>query len=335
MIFGRNRRNCVRVTLISKRVLRADRICFGDTVGIVAPASPPPDPAAVDRAAATLEAFGFRPKPGKQVRARHGFLAGSDRDRATDLMAMFADKKVKAILCLRGGYGSARLLDRLDYEVIRRQPKIFSGYSDITSLHGALARKTGLITFHGPMLNSELSSEKLPEFTRNSFFRTLMEAVPAGSLTEGCPEKNLAILRRGVAEGRLIGGNLSVLCASLGTPYAPDFKGRILFVEDIAEKPYRLDRLFTQLANAGVLAQVAGVAVGMKTDCTDPVAATAKEFRQTAADVVKERLGSLKVPVVMGLPFGHGPLNATLPVGALARLDGKRGDLIVMEAAVR
>jgi muramoyltetrapeptide carboxypeptidase len=317
-----------------KTLLKPERLCFGDTVGLVAPASAPPDPKSVDRAAEALERFGFKPKLAKNIRARLGFLAGDDRERAADVMQMFADKRVKAVHCLRGGYGSARILNRLDFEVIRRNPKILSGYSDITSLHCALVTKINLISIHAPMLNGALADPKVPAFTRNSFLRTVMEARPSGSICDGYDKKSVSILRGGVAEGRLIGGNLSVLCASLGTPFAPSFKGKILFFEDISEKPYRLDRLLTQLLNAGILQQVVGVAVGVNKDCNDPDAKPGGEYRQSAADVVKERLASLRVPVVTGLPFGHVDLNATIPVGARAKLDGDNGDLIIIEAAV-
>jgi muramoyltetrapeptide carboxypeptidase len=317
-----------------KKLLKPERLCLGDTVGIIAPASAPPDPKAVDRAAGALEKFGFKPKLAKNVRARLGFLAGTDRERAADLMAMFADKTVKAIICLRGGYGAARLLDRLDYEIIRRNPKILSGYSDITSLHCALARKVNLVSIHAPMLNGALADPKVPEFTRVSFFRTVMEAKPAGGICDGYDGKTVSVLRGGVAEGRLVGGNLSVLCASLGTPFAPSFTGKILFFEDISEKPYRLDRMLTQLLNAGILAQVAGVAVGVNRDCKDPDAKPGGEYRQSATDVVKERLALLRVPVMTGLPFGHVDLNATIPVGVKATLDADKGDLIITEAAV-
>lgn len=316
-----------------RTLLKPERLCFGDTIAIVAPASPPPDPKAVDRAAEALERYGFKPKLGRYVRERHGFLAGNDRDRAADIMEMFADKTVKAIMCLRGGYGSARLLPLLDYEVIRRQAKIFSGFSDITSLHCAFLQKAGLISIHAPMLNNGLQAKEVPEFTRASFFRTVMEPVPSGSMTAGFDKKEISILRGGVAEGQLIGGNLSVLCATVGTPFAPSFKGGILFIEDIGEKPYRLDRMLTHLLNAGILQQLAGVAVGINRDCEDKDANT-DEYRQTSADVVKERLSGLGVPVVSGLPFGHVHLNATIPVGAQARLDGENGDLIILESAV-
>jgi muramoyltetrapeptide carboxypeptidase len=324
----------MKKTSTGNRLLKPERLNFGDTIGIIAPASAPPDPKAVDRAVAALERFRFKPKLSKHVRARLGFLAGTDRQRATDLMEMFADKKVKAIICIRGGYGSARILDRLDYDVIRRNPKILSGYSDITSLHGALMRKANLISIHAPMLNGALADPKVPEFTKKSFFRTVMEAQPAGSICEGYDKKDISILRGGIAEGRLIGGNLSLLCASLGTPFAPSFNGKILFFEDISERPYRLDRLLTHLWNAGIFSQVAGVAVGVNQDCNEPGAKAGGEYYQSGADVVKERLSELRVPVVTGLPFGHVDLNATIPVGVKARLDGKRGELIITESAV-
>ena len=269
------------------------------------------------------------------MRARLGFIAGTDRERATDLMAMFTDKRVKAIICLRGGYGTSRILDRLDYDAIRHHPKILSGYSDITSLHLALAKKTGLIGFHAPMLNGELADSKTPAFTRESFMRTVMKAAPAGSICEGYTGDTVSVIRGGMAEGQLLGGNLTLICACLGTPFMPSFKGKILFFEEIGEKPYRLDRSLTQLLNAGVLSQVAGVAVGVNKDCHDPKAKRGGEYRQTCADVLKERLSPLGVPVVMGLPFGHVALNATIPVWGRARLDGRRGDLVVVESAVR
>ena len=315
-------------------LLKPERLQLGDTVGLVAPASAPPDPNAVDRAAAALEQLGFRPKLGKHVRDRLGFLAGSDRDRAADLMAMFADRRVKAIHCLRGGYGTPRILDRLDYGMIRRHPKIFSGYSDITSLHLALNLKAGLVCFHAPMLNGELADPILPPFTTEAFLRAVMEAQPVGSIGRDYAGMTIAKLRGGVAEGQLTGGNLTMICASLGTPFAPSFKGKLLFLEEVGEKPYRLDRSLTQLLNAGVLAQVAGVAVGLNKDCQYPEVRPDGEYRQSSADVIQERLSSLRVPVVTGLPFGHVALNATIPVGVQARLDGERGDLIITEAAV-
>jgi muramoyltetrapeptide carboxypeptidase len=328
--------------------IKPPRLNYGDTVGIVAPASAPPDPKAIDRSVDVLERLGFKPKLAANVRRRWGFLAGSDRERAADLMKMFVDRKVNAILCVRGGYGTARLLPLLDYGKIRANAKIFIGYSDITSLHCAFLAIANLISFHGPMLNSDFIKDELPEFTLRSFLRTLMEPKAAGSIgtgstAEGGGKKSQASVKRseisvlhpGKASGQLMGGNLSILCATLATPFQPGFKNRILFLEDLDEVPFRFDRMLTQLLNAGLLQQVAGVAIGTNKNCIDPNAKGCKEYRQTVEDVFKERLAPLKVPVVLGLPFGHMPLNATLPVGARATLDGLKGDLVIEESGVK
>ena len=247
---------------------------------------------------------------------------------------MFSDQRVKAILCVRGGYGTARLLPLLDYDAIRAHPKIFVGYSDITSLHSAFLKRSNLVSFHGPMLNSDLVKDHFPSFTLQSFLRTLTRPEAPGSICRGYNKKTIRVLRRGIASGPLLGGNISILCASLGTPYQPSFKGAILFFEDLDEVPYRFDRMLTQLLNAGLLQQVAGIAIGINKNCGDSKAKT-NEYRQTLEDVFRDRLLPLKVPVVLGLPFGHIPYNATLPIGVRAILDAHTGDLRVTEAAVR
>jgi muramoyltetrapeptide carboxypeptidase len=312
-----------------------DRLNPGDTIGIVAPAIAPPDPKNIDRSVTALEGLGFKAKLAPNVRKRWGFLAGSDRERASDLMKMFTDRKVKGILCVRGGYGTGRLLPLLDYAAISANPKAFIGYSDITSLHCAFLVKSNLVSFHGPMLNSDFVKPEMPDFTRQRFLRTLMQPCAPGSICDGYKKKTLTILRRGVAAGPLMGGNITLLCASLGTPYQPPFKGCILFFEDVDEVPYRFDRMLTQLLNAGLLQQVAGIAIGVNAGCKDPKAKHSKEYRQSLEDVFRERLLPLKVPVVAGLPFGHIPLNATLPVGVRVTLDANKGDLLITEPAVR
>ena len=340
--------------------IKPRRLSFGDTIGIIAPASAPPDPKAVDRSIAVLERLGFKPKLARNVRKRWGFLAGSDKERADDVMQMFTDRKVSAIICVRGGYGAARILPLLDYEAIRRNPKILIGYSDITSLHCAFLVKSNLISFHGPMLNSDFIKDNFPDFTLNGFLRTLMSPIPAGSLLCKSYSSSLAVpkldvggsskvtskprrhppirppvtVRSGVATGPLLGGNLSILCTTLGTPYQPSFKNKILFFEDFAEVPYRFDRMLTHLLNAGVLQQVAGIAIGINANCRDPKAKKAKEYRQTMDDVVKERLLPLNIPIVSGLPFGHIPINATLPIGIKVKLDADKADLQIIEPAV-
>jgi muramoyltetrapeptide carboxypeptidase len=316
------------------RLLRPERLSFGDTVGIAAPASAPHQPKEIDHAIHALERLGFKPKPARHLRERLGFLAGSDRDRADDLMRLFADRNVKAIFCLRGGYGSGRLLSRLDFDLVRRNPKIFLGFSDITALHCAFQTRAGLVSFHGPMLSSHLAQSELSDFTLHGLLRTLMRPKAPGSICTGFTEKAARSLRRGSASGRLLGGNLSVLCTTLGTPWQPQFKGRILFLEDIDEAPYRIDRMLTQLLNAGLLQQVAGVALGVSRGCVDPQAEKSREYRQGLEDVLKDRLLPLKVPVVAGLPFGHTPCNATLPLGVHVLLDASKADLSICEPAV-
>jgi len=310
------------------------RLRVGDTVALIAPSSPPPGNA-IDRSIALLEKRGFKVKLGRHARKRLGYLAGADKDRASDLMAAFADRDVKGIFCLRGGYGTARLLPLLDYGVIRRNPKVFVGFSDITSLHCAFLTKADLVTFHGPMVASYLIKKGYPRFSSERLFDAVMDPSLPASICRGYTGKTVEIVRVGKATGRLVGGNLSVLCGLIGTPFEPDFRRKILYIEELEEKPYRVDRMLTHLSNAGVFDKVVGVAVGVCIGCQDPVAKRTKEYRQSLDDVLRDRLGSLHVPVVIGLPFGHGPMNATLPVGGMATLDGQKGDLIITQAAVR
>ena len=315
--------------------IKPQRLNYGDTIGIIAPASAPPDPKNIERSVAVLERLGFKPKLAPNVRKRWGFLAGNDRERASDLMKMFTDRKVKAIICLRGGYGTSRLLPLLDYSAIRANPKIFVGYSDITSLHCAFLVKSNLVSFHGPMLNSDFARKDFPDFTLQSCLKTLMQPIAPGHLCEGYKRKTITNLRHGIVSGPLMGGNLTLLCATLGTPYQPTFKNRILFFEDLDEAPYRFDRQLTQLRNAGLLQQVVGIAIGINVNCHDPKAKGAQEYHQSLEDVFQERLLPLKVPIVVGLPFGHTPLNATLPVGVRVTLDAVKGDLVITEPAVK
>jgi muramoyltetrapeptide carboxypeptidase len=318
----------------SIHLIKPPRLRLGDTVGIVAPASPAEDLGDPDAFAAALAKMGFKPRLAPNVRKRLGFLAGDDQARADDLMGMFADRDVKGIFCLRGGYGSARLLGMLDYRLIKRNPKVFIGFSDITSLHTAFQVHARMVSFHGPTLNSSITSARPSKFTLQSMMKTVMEPSVPGSICNGATQSPVTILKSGMATGPLIGGNLSVFIALIGTPYQPRFKGSILFFEDVQEQPYRFDGRITQLLNAGLLQQVAGVAVGNNKDCTDPDAAKSKEYHQTVEDVLKDRLLPLGVPVVSGLPFGHVRENATLPMGLQATLDGVKGDLIINEAAV-
>jgi muramoyltetrapeptide carboxypeptidase len=316
-------------------LVKPARLNFGDTLGVIAPASAPGNPGNIDLGLAALEKLGFKVCPASNLRKRQGFLAGTDRERAEDLMRMFLDPAINGVVCFRGGYGTARLLPLLDYGLIRANPKVFVGYSDITSLHCAFLAKADLVSFHGPMVNSDLLKPKVSEFALQSLLRTVMQPQPAGSISASLRTKSTKAIAGGKATGPLIGGNLSILCASLGTPFQPSFKGAIFFIEDVNEEPYRFDRMLTQLLNAGLLQQVSGVAIGVNKRCRDPKARKAKEYRQSLEDVFRERLLPLGIPIVTGLPFGHVRHNATLPLGAQVLLDGEAGDLVILEAAVR
>lgn len=309
----------------------------GDLVGIVAPASPPRDPEQINWGVEQIKRLGFRVKLGKYVRRRLGYLAGTDQQRCSDLMRMFSDPGVKGIFAFRGGHGATRLLDRIDFSVVKRNPKIFVGFSDITALHWAFLKKAGLVTFHGPHLTSQFGNSVPPQFVLDSVTKCLCRDGVVGSICEGYPEKDktITVLRSGQVTAPLVGGNLAIICNLIGTPWEVSLKGKILFIEDVGEPPRRIDRNLTFLLNSRRLQGVAGVAVGICVDCHDQVETGAGECCQSVFDVLKDRLYGLKVPVVVGLPFGHCQYNAMLPMGLKARLDGDNGDLVIMESAVR
>ncbi len=304
----------------------------GDTVGLVAPASYTFDLWRLDDAAARVRAIGLEPKFGKNVRGRRGFLAGTDEERVADLHDMFADRSVSAIFSLQGGYGTPRLLDRLDYDLIRRNPKILLGFSDITGLHLAISRKSGLVTFHGPnMLGS------LPPRTLESLKKALFVAEPIGEVTnpeEADPlnvEFPLRTVAPGVARGRMTGGNLTLITHTMGTPYEIETKDRILLLEDTGEAPYRIDRMLVQLRLAGKLQSAAGIVFGTCTDCAP--SRSSFEISLSLSDVLQELLGSLGKPVLAGILFGHTKEKAIIPIGVEAELDAGAKKLTIVEAA--
>lgn len=298
----------------------------GGTVGIVAPASPVPEER-VRKSLKFFQRFGYKVKLGKTVEACHGYLAGPDDWRARDINEMFADPEVEAIICLRGGYGTPRILDLIDYEMIKRNPKIFVGYSDITALHQAIHRVTGLITFHGPMI-AELAELPHP-LTWPTLWRHLTNPFPIGRYCEP-PGMSQCCIREGMAEGRLTGGNLSLLTATLGSKYELQTEGRILFIEDIGEEPYSIDRMLTQLKMAGKLQVAKGIVF---TDFREP---EKKENKPgfTLEQVLDDVIGPLGVPAFYGLKAGHCQPNLTLPIGVQARMNAKEGWLEFLESGV-
>jgi muramoyltetrapeptide carboxypeptidase len=305
----------------------------GDTVGLITPGAYVSDPDRLALAARTVQFFGLRVKLGANVGKRLGYLGGTDQERLDDLHAMFRDPEVKAIWAIRGGYGSTHLLDRIDYGLLRQNPKIFLGYSDITALHLAIHRHAGLVTFHGPVALADFSA-----YTQTWFRRALFEAKPLGTLTNP-PETNtlrpahpLRTVRPGQARGRLIGGNLSLISRTLGTPYEIDTTGRILLLEDVDEEPYSIDGMLTQLRLAGKLQAAAGIVFGECHNCRPRDYKPSFESTLSFGEVLDGILGKLAIPVLSGLTFGHTEDQLTLPLGVAAALDADKGELAIEEA---
>ncbi len=301
----------------------------GGVIGIVAPSSPP-NPERFAHGLEVLRAQGYEVVLGEHVGERYGHLAGSDEARAADLHQMFARPDVDAILCARGGSGSIRLLPLLDYELIAAHPKVFVGYSDITSLQLALLARCGLPTFFAPMIQPDFAREPTAGCL-DLLWRLIGCAEPAG-LVEDSRCAQAITLTGGVAEGPLVGGTLSLLAATLGTCYQPDLRGRILFIEDVHESPARMERYLQQLRLAGMLETVAGIVLGhAEYEATPQEAASYLPIEQVYTDLL-EPLG---VPVVYNFPVGHVPHPAAIPQGIPARLDADRRELTILAAAVQ
>ncbi len=320
----------------------------GDTVMIVAPAKYL-DKGRVALAKQRLEEMGFKVKIPAGLFRKKGFLGGSDEERAGELMAAFADPEIDAIFPGTGGYGTTRIVDKLDYDVIRRNPKILVGFSDITGLHIAINQKTGLVTFHSPNPEWGLGTEKnLSPFAAKWFWRAIL-AKEYGSeagylirthagdppqlgddkLFDGVPRAHT--MHGGKGRGRLIGGNLSVMHAMMGTPFEIETDGKLLFIEDVGEAPYRVDRMLQTMRLAGKFDHVAGVILGQFTARSEEAA---WDEDASVDEVLRDFFGKLKVPVVTHFPIGHVRYNATLPVGAMAELDGDAQTVRIVENPV-
>jgi muramoyltetrapeptide carboxypeptidase len=282
----------------------------GARVALVAPAGPLRDSDELARSVAHAESLGWEPVPALHVMRREGYLAGSDAERLLDLNAAIQDDRVDGIWCVRGGYGAMRLLRDLDYDAMRRRPKPLIGYSDITALHAAFGVHSNVVTLHGPTARGELT-----DFSRDSLVRaSIAQRDPCGVAAEA------RTLREGRAEGRLVGGNLALLAALVGTPYAPDYDGAILVVEDVGEPVYRVDRMLRQLELGGALARVAGIAFGHFTEVRDGDDSAARGLDT----VLREAADLAGVPAVAGIPLGHIADQWTVPLGARAELDADR-----------
>jgi muramoyltetrapeptide carboxypeptidase len=301
----------------------------GSTIGIAAPASLPLDLDAIDRGIRTLEARGYHVKRVRQQFKRNGYLAGSDEERISEFNALLRDDDVDAIIAVRGGYGTLRLLPHLDYEAATRHPKLLVGYSDITALQLALLTKAGVPSLSGPMVAVEWGD---PDAPSEDLFWALMRGDGLGEFAHPSAEP-LIPLRNGNAEGTLIGGNLSLISRLVGTPYLPDLTGAILFLEEVGEEPYRIDGLLAHLQLSGVLDRIAGLVIGGFTD-SEP-----DHDRPTLSmdDVIAHYAINLGIPVATGLSYGHFPVKYTMPIGVKASLtvESGRASLSLLEAAVQ
>ena len=314
-------------------VKRPRRLRKGQTVAIVAPASVTYESLQLQLALEALEAMGLNAKVGDHVMDRFGYLAGQDSDRAADINGAFLDPDVDAIFALRGGWGASRLLPFIDFDGIRENPKILLGYSDITSLLNAIYARAGVVAFHGPNLMSRWN-----QFTYDSMREVLFDAKPARYTNPTEPDDDLVARKHriqtivpGRAEGHLIGGNLTLMSALVGTPYLPKFDNAILFLEDVGEAIYRVDRMLTQLKLSGHLQRVAGIVFGHFTG----VKPNPGLGNFALMDVLKQHCLPLGVPCYFGAMIGHLEQQSTVPVGGLARMDASRGVIELTEPAVR
>ncbi len=286
----------------------------GDIIGIIAPGTYA-ESSDLYRGIEVLRSHGYRVKAAPSSTAMYEHFAGTDRRRAEDINNMFRDDSVKAILCLKGGYGSARTLGMLDYKMIAKHPKPFIGFSDVTALHIALAKKANIPTIHGAMLVSFTTERFISDYTTQNFFSGLTNPNPIGEIP--MPEGyKLETVTPGHAEGVIIGGNLTVLTSLVGTPYELDGKGAILFLEEVGELPYRIDRMLNQLYQNGLLRRVSGIILGEFTNCEDDDADGVNDF--TLDDVLKHYARISRKPVIKGVPAGHGKYNMFLPFGVHA-----------------
>jgi muramoyltetrapeptide carboxypeptidase len=291
-------------------------LAAGARVALLAPAGPLRGPDELTASIAHAKSLGWEPIPSLHVLRRDGYLAGSDAERVLDLNAALQDDRIDGVWCVRGGYGAMRILSDVDYDAMRRRPKTLIGYSDITALHAAFAVRSGVITYHGPTARAELT-----DFARESLGRAVIEQRDScGTAVEA------RTLRDGRAAGRLVGGNLALLTALAGTPYAPSYEDAILVIEDVGEPTYRIDRMLRQLALSGALSRLAGIAFGQFTEgsATDDAASRALDV------VLREAADIAGVPAVAGIPLGHISDQWTIPLGARAELDADRGELHVM-----
>ena len=294
----------------------------GARLGLIAPSSPVYETENQQAAILLLESMGYRVKPYDSICCQHGYLSGSDMIRARDIMDAFSDPQIDGVVCLRGGYGAGRLLHLLDYDVIRRNPKPFVGFSDITALHLAFYEKTRMVTYHGPMPGSRSPSGLREENSRRMWVDVLSGRPPRQMYNPN--GEYFRGFRPGKAGGVLLGGNLTVLTSLIGSPYLPDFTGKLLLLEDVDERPYRIDRMLNQLRVSGILDKAAGIVLGDFTDCGENPNKPTLELEEIFTELLPH------VPTLWHVHAGHGQDKMTLPLGVPYLLDADHAELTLM-----
>lgn len=336
IFYGKTIRNAkmYNQSLIKPRALQK-----GDTIGLITPSSSISRDN-FEKTLINMENLGFKTHYTDNIRVKKGFLAGTDEQRLVDLHNMFENEDIDGIVCARGGYGAGRILSMLNYDLIRNNPKVIVGYSDITALHMGIYTQAGLVCFHGPNGDSTYT-----DFSRQQYERLLLSASdnyilsgkdPLLEMTEedSITQPQPLTIQGGTAQGELVGGNLTLISTLMGTPYELDFKGKIVFLEDIGEAPYRIDRMLTQLSLSGKLQEANGIAYGTFVDCefekNDP------DFPDSLSlkEVIMDRSKSLNIPIVLGMPFGHISHNGILPYGIPAEFNADNHSIRLLESAV-
>jgi len=318
----------------ANKFILPDKLNTGDIVGIIAPGTAIKDPDQIAKVNETMNYFGLKAKFGKTFSNKEGYLSSSIEARVDDIHSMFADNNVKAVFCIRGGYGSIQLLDKINYELIKKNPKIFVGYSDITALHLAINKFSNLITFHGPVAISSFSA-----YTIGYFKKALFDNKPAGVISNPDTKNNFRLVHPvrtivpGKAKGRITGGNLSLISATMGTPFEIETKGKILCIEDVGEEPYRIDRMLAQLHLSKKLEDASGIVFGECTECNYEGIKSSRVWDDSLGEVLDKYFGKLNKPVFYGLTFGHTSDQITLPFGVNTELDSVTGTLNIIESA--
>lgn len=304
-------------------MIRPKPLKKGDKIALIGASSP----TSIDRiepSIKAMEALGLEVILGESCKGLHGFLSGNDKLRAKDINKMFEDKRIKGIFAIRGGYGASRLLDMIDYDMIKENPKIFAGYSDVTALHNVLNERCKLITFHTPMASTEFY-KGVDDYTMNYFKKNIFTDEPLGILKN--PEgQEIKTLVSGKAKGKLVGGNLALVASSMGTPYELDTKGKILFLEDVDEYPYKIDRMLLQLKQCGKFKDAEGIILGAWTDCEANEGDNSLSLMEVFEDLIKTE----KKPTLYNLACGHCLPTISLPLGSKVKIDGKNNEIIVL-----